>query len=394
MFDTNGQLFFPGTTRTAPAAQPRAPVLGPGVRRRHDRGQRQGLALPRSRAEALPLPVPERLERAHLRDVPRQPEDQVNGPPMWVIGTDGGYLDTPVKIDPNAAKPAPQRLVIMPGERYEVIIDFTGQPVGTRLLADEHRQGAVSGRRRPRRGRRRPDRAVPGEVRRPKTRGSSLRPGRRRRFEASPGPRRRRIAVAPVNLHRTLATGISPQKTRQLTLNEVMGMPMTTVNPVNGNPMTAYPGGPLEILVNNTRYSGESARNTPERPPPSTTSFSWRRGAPYSEMPTEGDDRALGDREPYRRRAPHPSAPGAVPAHEPPGVRRPEVQRGLRPRLPRGCSAGRYGLRPGFRPPLGMRHLQRREPSRRRSTAPSQLHRRGALGLRRWSAGTRTSRRS
>jgi spore coat protein A len=44
--------------------------------------------------------------------------------------------------------------------------------------------------------------------------------------------------------------------TRQLTLNEVMGMPQTVTNPVTGVP-TAYPGGPLEILVNNTKWSGK-----------------------------------------------------------------------------------------------------------------------------------------
>ena len=38
-------------------------------------------------------------------------------------------------------------------------------------------------------------------------------------------------------------------KKRQMTLNEVMGMPVT----VGG---IAYPGGPLEILVNNTKYMG------------------------------------------------------------------------------------------------------------------------------------------
>ena len=39
------------------------------------------------------------------------------GPPFWVIGTDGGYLDAPVMVN---------KLTIMPGERYEVIIDFAG----------------------------------------------------------------------------------------------------------------------------------------------------------------------------------------------------------------------------------------------------------------------------
>ena len=51
-----------------------------------------------------------------------------------MIGTDGGYLDTPVKVDPNAPKGQLQRLVMMPGERYEVIIDFAGQTVGTNLI--------------------------------------------------------------------------------------------------------------------------------------------------------------------------------------------------------------------------------------------------------------------
>jgi FtsP/CotA-like multicopper oxidase with cupredoxin domain len=45
----------------------------------------------------------------------------------------------------------------------------------------------------------------------------------------------------------------APAVKRQMTLNEVMGMP-TAVNGI------AYPGGPLEILVNNTKWSGESSR--------------------------------------------------------------------------------------------------------------------------------------
>ena len=44
-------------------------------------------------------------------------------------------------------------------------------------------------------------------------------------------------------------------RTRQLTLNEVMAMPRTAVDPVTGV-LTAYPGGPLEILVNNTKWDG------------------------------------------------------------------------------------------------------------------------------------------
>ena len=37
--------------------------------------------------------------------------------PLWVIGSEGGLLPAPVKID---------RYVIAPGERFDVIVDFTG----------------------------------------------------------------------------------------------------------------------------------------------------------------------------------------------------------------------------------------------------------------------------
>ena len=39
------------------------------------------------------------------------PVTKVLGPPIWQIGTDGGYLDAPVKVDPST------KLLLMPGER-------------------------------------------------------------------------------------------------------------------------------------------------------------------------------------------------------------------------------------------------------------------------------------
>ena len=41
-----------------------------------------------------------------------------------MIGNDQGYLDAPQQINPNLK--ANSKLAMMPGERYEVIIDFTG----------------------------------------------------------------------------------------------------------------------------------------------------------------------------------------------------------------------------------------------------------------------------
>jgi FtsP/CotA-like multicopper oxidase with cupredoxin domain len=62
---------------------------------------------------------------------------------MYVIGTDQGYLDAPAKIDPNGQ--ANNVLVIMPGERYEVIVDFAGFAPGT-VAAREPGQDALPGR--------------------------------------------------------------------------------------------------------------------------------------------------------------------------------------------------------------------------------------------------------
>jgi FtsP/CotA-like multicopper oxidase with cupredoxin domain len=77
---------------------------------------------------------------------------------------------------------------------------------------------------------------------------------------------------------------VTVAKTRALTLNEVLNPPSTAIDPVTGV-LTNYPGGPFEILVNNTKWSGESTRTfndfTPITVNGTTTSF--------SEMPMEGD---------------------------------------------------------------------------------------------------------
>ena len=61
-------------------------------------------------------------------------------PALWVIGTDGGFLDVPARAyDPglNQVNGEPTgdvvgaKLVLLPGERYEVIIDFSAYEPGT-----------------------------------------------------------------------------------------------------------------------------------------------------------------------------------------------------------------------------------------------------------------------
>jgi len=50
-----------------------------------------------------------------------------NGPKISVVGADGNFLDTPADLDPASGK----TLFMAPGERYDVVIDFSGVPQGT-----------------------------------------------------------------------------------------------------------------------------------------------------------------------------------------------------------------------------------------------------------------------
>jgi FtsP/CotA-like multicopper oxidase with cupredoxin domain len=153
-------------------------------------------------------------------------------PNLWVIGTDGGYLDAPVGL---------KKLVMMPGERYEVIIDFANLPIGTNLILKNTAKtpfpaGAA------------PQGATIGQIM--QFRVSQTLAEIDASFDPALGAPLRSGANAIVRLPATATV------TRQVTLNEVMGMPQTVNSPVTGA-LTAYPGGPLEILVNNTKWGGE-----------------------------------------------------------------------------------------------------------------------------------------
>ncbi len=225
------------------------------------------------------------------------PVTGVKGPPMYVISTDGGLLANPVKIDPNATGQQTKAgiaksLVVGPGERYEAIVDFNdatwlgniaaayaalGLPV-TNPLRLHLRNNA----RTPFPGGAPAQNSTTGRIM--EFRVSATAPADGSFNPAGLAALRTRPIVRLVNpVAGTPATGVTPAVKRQLTLNEAMG-----------------PGGPLEVLVNNTKWGGHSiheainhngvtisasgVRNdfTPVTNTDGTKTY-------YSELPKEGD---------------------------------------------------------------------------------------------------------
>jgi len=193
------------------------------------------------------------------------------GPAIWQIGTEGGYLDAPAKIDPNAA--ALNKLTMQPGERADVIVDFGGLPQGTRLILRNTGRTPY-----PKGGS--PNGSTLGRI--IQIRIDIPLSGADNSYNPASGAAIRSGDQKLVRLVNP-ATGtlaVTAQKTRTLTLNEVMGMPVTA----NG---LAYPGGPLEILLNNSKWDGFKPDMNPRG---DFTPFTVNGiTAYYSEVPDEGD---------------------------------------------------------------------------------------------------------
>ena len=149
---------------------------------------------------------------------------KVMGPVIWQVGTDGGLLDAPVAIDPNLGG----KLLLGPGERADIVIDFSGTPNAVWTLKNSGNTPYPKGAP--------PNGSTLGQIMQFVVNGqtagadNSVITGR----------------TTPLEKLANFATGlpaVTVHKTRQLTLNEVIG-----------------PGGPLEVLVNNTKWSGMSDR--------------------------------------------------------------------------------------------------------------------------------------
>lgn len=300
MFDTNGQLFFPADSAGGVlwALNPEHPYWVPEFV--GDVICVNGKAWPFLNVE------PKRytflfLNGSNARAYDMWLTDPVSGnrgPPFWVIATDGGYLDKPVKIGPPGNNSS---LVMMSGERYEAIVDFAGYQAGvigpngrpysgTWLLKNQAKTPFPAGAA--------AVATTTGQIMQFRVVGA---PGTDTTFNpALPG-----ASVRPNSMVRlvdpltgAVAAGVNVIKTRELTLNEVMGMAQAAIDPVTGLP-TTYPGGPLEILVNNTKWTGERINGVMTDPTTGHQMYTFETRTDFtldgtgknwiSERPTEGE---------------------------------------------------------------------------------------------------------
>ena len=186
------------------------------------------------------------------------PVTKVNGPPIWQIATDGGYLDRPVRIDPGAPKGQMQRLLLQPGERADVIVDFSRSAGQTLILRNIGRHPFPNGTP--------PQASTVGRVLQVRV-GPGPVPDAS--YDPASGIPLRPPMVRLVNPTTGTLT-VTAAKTRELTLNEIIGA-----------------GGPLELLVNNTKWDGLRADRSVRADFEPVTAGGVTEY--FSELPAEGD---------------------------------------------------------------------------------------------------------
>lgn len=180
-------------------------------------------------------------------------QENAGAPAMWQIGTDGGYLEYPVRL---------QKLLLLPGERADVIIDFAGLGGRNFILRNVGRTPFPKGEP--------PNGSTTGRVLLFKIQPGSV-------VDASYDPAvggvlRSTPLVRLINpANGTLAAGVTLDKIRQLTLNEVL----------------SPAGEPLEVLLNNTEWDGKTEHGGIR---PDFTLVSINGVDEYhSELPSEGE---------------------------------------------------------------------------------------------------------
>jgi FtsP/CotA-like multicopper oxidase with cupredoxin domain len=164
------------------------------------------------------------LEGANARFFSLALENRVTGargPAFRQIASDGGYLAKPVILN-DPANPSSPRLVMAPGERAEVVIDFSAYPAGTEFILKNNARSPFPN----------------GAAVDPQTTGQVM----LFRVVESSGPD---ASVVPATLTKLVRLE-NPTLTRVMTLNEQMGATGPVGAFLNGmpfhdTPVTEYP---------------------------------------------------------------------------------------------------------------------------------------------------------
>lgn len=268
MFDTNGQLFFPIV-----GINPEHPYWIPEFV--GDTNVVNGKVWPFMNVDQQRYRF-YIINGANSRPYELFLQDQatgIQGPPIWVIATDGGYLDKPILINPNASGTqkkagAMTTLTIMPGERYEIIVDFNDAAWKARLpmkaafprnLILRNIGATVIGA---------PNVSLDGRVMQFRVSATiptdtSYNPASGTAIRTGTQLVKRLVNTATG----ALAAGVTANKTRQLVLIEIMGM-----------------GGPLEVLLNNTKWNGLRPDGSTPVDGAALVQNNW-----LTEFPNEGD---------------------------------------------------------------------------------------------------------
>lgn len=220
-FDTNGQLYFPDGSGPGLNGTPPNPTVHPYWLPEFfgDVMVVNGKSWPFLNVE------PRRYRLRLLNGSNARFYRLYLGLPIWQIGTDGGLLDTPVQS--NNTTP----LLLAPGERADVIVDFTGMAGKIYTLRNNARAPYPGGAL--------PDPATTGQIMQFRV-GKTV-TGVDASYNPATGVSLR--AATPIQRLVNPATGVAnvvPDVKRQLTLIEDAG-----------------PGGPLQVLLNNTKWTGK-----------------------------------------------------------------------------------------------------------------------------------------
>lgn len=162
-------------------------------------------------------------------------QDQKPGPSMWVIGTDGGLLDAPVMVRGRSTpRRGAESLLVAPGERFDLIVDFSRFAGQTLTL-----------------------------------------------MNSAPVPYPNGIPVDPGTTAQVMQFRVASGSVVDLSYVPALGRPLRQpmirlVDPSTGNPATGVtpaltrqlslnmPAGPSSMLLNNTTWSGlEDGTTTP-----------------------------------------------------------------------------------------------------------------------------------